>query len=65
MEMCGSWMGELTIRSMESRVKEFFLGGVHHFVPDKVRYCMCMLGFNTRDAVKHYRSECYVPASKW
>ena len=51
MEMCGSWMGELTIRSMESRVKEFFLGGVHHFVPDKVRYCMCMLGFNTRDAV--------------
>ena len=54
MEMCGSWMGELTIRSMESRVKEFFFlggGGVHHFVPDKVRYCMCMLGFNTRDAV--------------
>ena len=25
--MCGSWMGELTIRSMESRVKEFFGGG--------------------------------------
>ena len=30
--MCGSWMGELTIRSMESRVKEFFFWGGGGFI---------------------------------